>query len=380
MKNKKLILTTILTCTIFFLTATTKNPLVGTLLKGAINVATTAKKVHDQQRKFKTQEKEPVKVSPGILSLTNKSKKDSSSTTMNNFEEGNLTKEMNRQTGTVQNLTDDLYSFSDNDTLTVSSYTSTKDNPVFDVQQTQTYSGEYPNRFQRVYMLNLTATYDYYENEDMSRVYHGPFCLKFDAQSAYKPGGPKGPKRIGSIKGQFCNGSFSGDWTFVYPYACVDFEKKGYQTSPYTATLRCSFEEGELNGPLEVVVTNGTNKIVAKTTIRFKNGKRDGEITHFRDMAYIRLENLQGQYVDDKRNGKWTYSISGNKGIATYNEYGVETSNYIINSQTGEKKYGNEIQIYDLDYGDGISVAVLLHVVADICVDESKRFHTIWNY
>lgn len=243
-------------------------------------------------------------------------------------------------------------------------------------QQIQTYKGEYPDRFQRVYMLDLTSTYDYYEDDDLSRVYHGPFSLKFKAESK------RGQNRTGSIKGQFNHGYYDGDWTFVYPYMVGGYSNKsGYYSTPYTATLKCKFENGEITGPLEVVVTNSANTVVAKTTIQYVNGKREGEISHFSKMKYPTFKNVQGQYKNDKRIGKWTYTwANDDKGVATYDDNGDEDSNYKINSQSGEKGYGKTINLYDLDYSSGLSISVLLNVLYDISVDESKKFDVFWEY
>lgn len=237
-------------------------------------------------------------------------------------------------------------------------------------QQIQTYKGNYNKSFQYVYMRDLTVTYDYYENDDLTRVYHGPFSLRFSAESK------KGQKRYGTIKGQFKNGYYDGDWTFVYPYMVDGYSNaKGFYSTPYTATLKCSFDEGNLNGAVEVVVTNSSNKVVAKSTVQYKDGLREGEVNHFSNMKYPEFNTLQGQYKNDRPYGKWTYTQGKDKGIATYDENGSEVSNYVIDYQSGEKEYGKIINLSKLDYSSALSYTILLDVIRDISIDRSKRFH-----
>lgn len=240
--------------------------------------------------------------------------------------------------------------------------------------QLYTYTGPFKN-FQRVYMLNERASYTFYEKEDLSRVYHGDFKMTFTGDGSTRD-------RIirGYITGRFKNGEYDGDWTFVYPICAIKKERgdrRDLDRINYTAKLTCSFANGKLNGPLKIVVTNFSNNIVGEAILNYKNGKREGDLNFYTNLdCEISLEKVKGQFKNDTRVGEWSYIYRGDKGVIKYDNSGWEISNNMIDHATGEKKYGQYVNMYDLDFYT-VSVAELQNVIAEI--NPNGKIDPIWS-
>lgn len=227
-------------------------------------------------------------------------------------------------------------------------------------QEIQTYKGDYIISSERLNMFNQYATYTYYENEDMTRTYHGPFLLTFYGNE----------KRKGEISGQFNNGFYEGEWTIQYPFIKND--------QKYIAIMRCNFKNGELVGQLEVIVKNIANNIVANSVMHFENGKLNGEINFKNNIPHLFINELKGEFANGQRIGKWSYRSGTEKGLAIYDEDGYEKENYLIDNATGAKKYGESLHLYNLEYGN-FSVRDFLGALYQISNDESKRFNYLLN-
>ncbi len=236
-------------------------------------------------------------------------------------------------------------------------------------QELQTYKGDFHD-FSYVYMLWPKATYQYYEDDDFTRIYHGDFSMTFDAE-----GTTAKRKRIGTLKGRFKHGRLDGDWTLVYPFRQMRAVNLQLVPRFYTAKVKCSFENGRLNGPVEVIVTNAANKVIGKSIVHFKNGRKDGELDFY--MTEVRQnfhpERIKGQYENDRPVGKWTYTYDGHKGIIEY-EDGMEKRNFMVDPRTGDKVEGfDNMGLNCLDYGT-VTLPDLLSVFRNI--NNSTR-HTV---
>lgn len=230
-------------------------------------------------------------------------------------------------------------------------------------QKLEIYNGPF-DTFSALEMKNPQATYHYYENQDLERIYNGDFICTFKV-SNYSGG----DSRKGNIKGQFKDGQYDGNWKLVYPYS---FENKNY-----TAIMEVSFSNGLIHGPLKIVVTDSGQKRVCETTLSFVNGIRSGELSHYSKLNPYLISEVKGQYEEDKRFGKWTYVYEGNKGIIEYDE-GVEVRNFMIYNSTGSKTDGMDIPYAALDYGN-ISFSDLLNSIGEVNNNSSNKSFDIFR-
>lgn len=239
-----------------------------------------------------------------------------------------------------------------------------------DAEEIKTYSGSFHD-FSGVYMLYPKATYQYYEAEDLTRIYHGPFSMTFTGD-----GSTNQRKRVGSLKGNFKNGKFDGQWTLVYPTMEYKYTGRKNLKILYTITVKINFVDGEIDGPVEVVVSNSANKVLTKTVMNYSNGIREGEFSYSwpqTNRAIPEIEEVKGQYHNGAPVGKWTYQYGLNKGIADYDN----DLNYMIDYRTGAKKDGISLDLYKLSY-PGISFAKLMNVFGAITPSTSESFPEIW--
>lgn len=236
---------------------------------------------------------------------------------------------------------------------------------LLNAQQMKTYNGEYFPLW-GLEMDKPKAVYSYYENEDYERIYNGDFACTFQVSDYLGRN-----TRQGSIKGKFKDGEYEGAWTIIYPYF---FEGK-----KYSVTMTCFFENGVFDGPVKVVVKDGTGRIIGETKMEFKNGIRSGELTYYNKMMQGVFSEIKGQYTNDERSGKWTYVWDGDKGIIEFDEYGQQIKNFQIDHRSGEKTYGVNIYYTSLDYG-GVSFLDLMHVLCEINPNEENKSMDIFQH
>ena len=214
-------------------------------------------------------------------------------------------------------------------------------------------------------MENPKSTYQYYENQDFERIYNGEFTCTFQERNYFGKN-----LRKGSIKGHFKDGQYDGVWKLVYPYR--------YEDKNYTAIMDVSFSNGLINGPLKVVVTDAAQNKVCETIISFFNGIRSGDLNHYSKLNPYLISEVNGQYKNDKRFGKWTYVYEGDMGIIEYDD-GVEIRNFIIDKSTGSKMDGMDIPYAALDYGN-ISFSDLLNTMGEVNKNtNNKSFDIFWE-
>lgn len=234
---------------------------------------------------------------------------------------------------------------------------------VSNSQEIKTYKGSFPNSvFSYVYILEPRVEYSYYENEDLSRVYNGPFVLRFTGD-----GSTQQKTIYGSMKGQFKDGYFDGDWVFIYPISVLSVRKPAKK---YTATLKCHFKDGYLDGPVDMTITNSLKNVVSRTTMNCSNGKADGDFSFFnKEHPGFDFEEMNGKYERGQKTGKWSFSYRGNRGLRNYEN----DEEYMIDSETGERLSPSGLPV---DCGAlGTSMNTLLKAIDVVNRDESKRFY-----
>lgn len=193
---------------------------------------------------------------------------------------------------------------------------------ALNAQEILTYKGKYPGPFYTLYAGDPTATYTYYENEDMTRVYHGYFSMKFSGDGSIN----------GSITGNFEHGLPNGKWTFVYP-------RQPFKEPVYICTMTCDFKEGKLNGPVVMTVVNKLKKTeFGKAVVNYSNGVQNGEVSFYTKedpgwMLEAELMELKGQYDNGKKSGIWTYECPKGKGKDNYDK----DEHWLISKKTGER-------------------------------------------
>lgn len=230
-------------------------------------------------------------------------------------------------------------------------------------QEMKTYKGRFPNVFSYVYILEPRVEYSYYENEDLSRVYNGPFSLRFTGD-----GSTQQKTIYGSMKGQFKDGYFDGDWVFIYPISTLPTIREGAKN--YTATLKCHFKDGYLDGPVDMTITNSLKNVVSRTTMNCSNGRADGEFSFYNKEHHdYDFEEMKGKYERGQKTGKWSFSYRGNRGMYNYDN-GEE---YMIDNETGERLSG--LGLPNECVALGTSMDTLLRAIDVVNRVESKRFY-----
>ena len=200
-------------------------------------------------------------------------------------------------------------------------------------REIKTYKGDFKHlSWNGIYAMDPVATYEYYEAEDFSRVYHGRFSVKF-----HGAGSRENAPRWGKIEGNFKDGYYDGPWTMVVPAYTSHYNSKTKRSTYtyYTVTLKCNFENGQLEGPMRVVMTNSAGKEIIKAIMNYKKGELDGDISY---LSYLPLrgsgtDEMTGQYKNGKRVGKWKFNVGESPGYADFDTGKI----YIIDSKSGER-------------------------------------------
>lgn len=210
-------------------------------------------------------------------------------------------------------------------------------------QEIQTYKGSYPRLHSTLHMVKPTATYQYYEDEDFSRIYHGDFNMKFHGK-----GSTEKVIRWGSVKGQFKNGKHDGDWEVNYPY--VETWIGQNKIEPLNLIITFSFVDGKLDGKWEAKVIDQNKKIRAQYIKNYKKGECDGEFIFDNPLPGNDFKEIHGEYKDGKPIGKWKFIFKNDdRGVIEY-ENGSEKANYKIDQLTGKRiNYG--VRFYGVDFG-----------------------------
>lgn len=234
-------------------------------------------------------------------------------------------------------------------------------------QEIQTYKGKFPLLgYENIYALEPEATYNYYEAEDYSRVFHGPISIRYHGD-----GSTNKVTRWGKIDGQFKDGFYDGEWTLINP---VHSSKRNIDTY-YTVTMKCNFKDGVLDGPLTITMTDRNNKTIVQASLNYENGELDGEIeysTHLPEYPYITYEitGLSGQYSNGKPVGKWKYTYGReDKGIADFDA----NENYTIDSSTGQRKSGAKLELHNLLIWNR-SIEHYFRFLNEVGNDKNKKF------
>jgi len=154
-------------------------------------------------------------------------------------------------------------------------------------QNIKTYQGIYESG---------NATYQYYENENYERIYHGNFKYKATIIDDVK-----GKLNI-SVTGQYKLDKKDGIWT----YTLADPYIKGA-----TEVVSGNYYYGMMDGEWTSVTTiNNTKKIIRKTVAQFKNNKLTGELkfdytsNSLKDYSSL---SIKGNFNDSSLfNGVWS--------------------------------------------------------------------------
>lgn len=147
-------------------------------------------------------------------------------------------------------------------------------------QDIKTYDGEYEDSYGGT--GNGHAIYQYFENEDYERIYHGNFSYQSTLNTNDR-------NSLTIIKGKFKNNKKVGDWIYSREY-----KKLGYQT-----TIKGKYKEGLKDGQWSFY-QKGYNELSANGItyyLTFKNDTIIGEIN---------INELKGNF-DEKGGytGKW---------------------------------------------------------------------------
>lgn len=122
-------------------------------------------------------------------------------------------------------------------------------------QTLNTFTGNYENG---------KATYQYYENTNFERIFHGKFSYKGSV-----PGGVKGKSNL-SVTGQYTDNKKDGKWIFTL----TDPDPKGL-----TEVVTGNFIAGMMDGNWVAEAKNTlTKKTVRQTSIFFKENKPAGQL------------------------------------------------------------------------------------------------------
>lgn len=187
-------------------------------------------------------------------------------------------------------------------------------------QTIKTYNGRFENG---------TATYSYYENEYLERIYHGNFSYKVNT-SRYN----------GSASGKFLHNKKRGSWTYYYNEKIL-----GNQNVDKYSTVYNYNEDGLVKG---VVSINHTairnNKVVKNKTykINVSNGFIVGKFT---------IGKLTGEFDSQGRyTGTWNYT---DKNIVYNVEYIAKfKKGILINYVYRDISNGKILNRYDMDQSD----------------------------
>lgn len=217
-------------------------------------------------------------------------------------------------------------------------------------QQLKTYSGPFPDDKKYGYMLDATATYTYYTDEDDERIYQGNYEMKFHGE-----GSTNKVIRRGKTKGKYENNKPVGEWTVLYPMHLFDFGWKQYYVH-----FKCNMVNGEPDGTVELVINNSavnasTANALSVVVAEYKNGVLNGPfslINKDKSVVVIPAE-IKGEFRNGKKIGRWDVLLSNkDKGVVVFDEDGYEAKGYRIDYETGEKsKYELPLMHEWMDFG-----------------------------
>lgn len=169
-------------------------------------------------------------------------------------------------------------------------------------QTVKTYSGNYEDG---------QATYHYFENEILERVYDGSFVFKRTiANSSNWQGKPNV-----EITGNFKDNKKDGKWTYKNEYL------KSFPEGGYREFAMCSYRAGKLNGFCTLTdYSIRTNEILRKSTASFEDGKLVGKFSfkdnysrfYFTNSTCSKLS-VNGQFnKEGKFDSTWHITYKGN--------------------------------------------------------------------
>lgn len=142
-------------------------------------------------------------------------------------------------------------------------------------QTVKTFQGKYESG---------TATYSYYENENLERVYQGIFSYK--SINDYK-----GDEEI--VSGKFDMGKKNELWKYVIHYK--DEKILGAINRGRKMTISGNYLNGNLSGLWNYSeVQNGTNKVLIKSSVNFIDGLPNGKYEYY-DFNKVEQQGYQNQ-------------------------------------------------------------------------------------
>lgn len=145
-------------------------------------------------------------------------------------------------------------------------------------QVIQTYKGNFGDGF---------ATYQYYEDENQERIYHGKFTYS---------------KKYSVVTGNFKNNLKDGIWTYVYQYDnsyTIDYEK-----------ILGSFVDGNMNGDW--------------TYIHYKKNKQTGKYEEYRERhAQFKNNAFFGSFSLKEENMYYGNGLNDIRVLGSFDDYGL---------------------------------------------------------
>lgn len=209
--------------------------------------------------------------------------------------------------------------------------------------QVETYSGQFESG---------TATYQYYMNDDMDRIFHGPFHYEgslYNIEGSYSNGKKTGKWEINAkdklfsawrgdivlntkIFGHYRNGSLSGDWYYSNSirFKTDDHDDMEISSASFLNNHFVGKFTYEANWPVQFYITGYYDSLGNKTgTWIYKRGNLSDEIRFVNGVASWRL------FYDIINGKKIVYCDSVNFVSEFWAAYDTRTNSAIVNG----KKY-----------------------------------------
>ena len=213
-------------------------------------------------------------------------------------------------------------------------------------------------------MLDATAKYTYYTNDDDERIYQGNYEMKFHGD-----GSNRKITYWGKTKGQYENDIPVGVWTILYPMHI--FKDRRQQ---YFAHFKCNMVNGEPDGRVELIVNTSLTDATSTSALytvyaEYKKGILDGPFSLMnknKEFLVVPIE-LRGEFRNGNQVGRWDILLSNkDKCVITYDEKGYEEKAYCIDHESGEKyRYDMPIMAYWEEF-QGISWEGFINFIKSI--------------
>ncbi len=167
-------------------------------------------------------------------------------------------------------------------------------------------SGQTLKTYQGVFE-NGTAVYQYYENEQLDRIYEGSFEYK----EAFNNGDGRGDNKL-IITGKYANNAKDGIWNYTINSQYASVLGPDYDAGGMIESVKGAYSKGYKNGEWRYeLLLKGSNKVLIKSTVSFNMGKPIGKFkylhtTKFGNYGVFSDLNIEGQFdVNGYIDGKW---------------------------------------------------------------------------